>query len=39
MPKLKLGFLIVLILGPFILVMTFLETREKEQIAREGNRF
>ncbi len=36
MSRLKLGSIIALLAGPFILVMNYLETSEKKQIDREG---
>jgi hypothetical protein len=36
MPKLKLGSIIALLVGPFLLIMTYRETTEKKEIARDG---
>src|SRR5688500_10061451 len=36
MPKLKLGSIIALLVGPFLIIMNYRETTEKQAIARDG---
>lgn len=36
MSRFKLGAIVALLVGPFILVMNFMETKEKKQIEKEG---
>ena len=36
MPKLKLGSIIALLVGPFLIAMNYFETTQKQEIARDG---